>query len=60
MCLAIPGLPERSGRAVSLWSNHGITGVPGMIFDKQLLMTGAKGVETYGCNLDHLLSEFPA
>lgn len=45
-------------RAVqNFWAGHGIRGVPAMIFDRQHLVTGAQGVDTYAKILTELTKE---
>ncbi|MCO6384890.1 DsbA family oxidoreductase [Oceanicola sp. 502str15] len=38
------------------WTSRGITGVPAMLFERQYLMTGAQGEETYARILQELAS----
>lgn len=39
------------------WTNHGIQGVPAMIFDKHYLVSGAQGVENYRAFLSQVAEE---
>ena len=39
------------------WTNHGIQGVPAMIFDKHYLVSGAQGVENYRAFLAQVAEE---
>jgi predicted DsbA family dithiol-disulfide isomerase len=38
----------------TFWTGKGIQGVPAMIFERQHLLSGAQGVETYGSVLNQL------
>jgi len=40
--------------AQRFWIQQGITGVPAMVFDRQYLVTGAQGVDTYTSILEQL------
>lgn len=40
-----------------IWTSRGVTGVPAMVFDRQHLVTGAQGEETYARLLRHVLAE---
>ncbi|ABF62943.1 DSBA oxidoreductase [Ruegeria sp. TM1040] len=42
------------------WTSKGITGVPAMIFERQYLVTGAQGEETYARILTELSETTPA
>lgn len=39
------------------WTNHGIQGVPAMVFDKHYLVSGAQGVENYRAFLNKVAEE---
>ncbi|WP_424830912.1 DsbA family oxidoreductase [Ruegeria sp.] len=39
------------------WANHGISGVPAMVFGGKYLLTGAQGSETYAQVLERCLAE---
>lgn len=43
--------------AQNFWAGHGIRSVPAMIFDRQYLVTGAQGVDTYAQILTKLTHE---
>ncbi|WP_424970165.1 DsbA family oxidoreductase [Dinoroseobacter sp. S76] len=40
-----------------IWTSRGVTGVPAMVFDRQHLVTGAQGEETYARILRHVATE---
>ncbi|WP_282026125.1 DsbA family oxidoreductase [Limimaricola cinnabarinus] len=42
-------------RNQGFWTAQGISGVPGMVFERQHLVTGAQGEETYARILQHLV-----
>jgi len=39
------------------WTNHGITGVPAMIFNEKYLVTGAQGVDNYRAVIRQVLEQ---
>ena len=48
-CFAADVLQEQK-----FWTQHGISGVPAIIFDRQHLVTGAQGIENYKSILNQL------